>query len=179
MTLTPRYILYANAVLPGGMTICFKSVTECDADICKNLQVNVAFEVALRSNSLTMARTISMPQIGGLVQRREVTADGLVSRLDNDGLMSAVSRPRPTYFESCSFDDRLLDEAPSTDRCTRGTLVRGGVSLQTVDTCSPQDLRQEWTFRLSFRVVVGGAIAAWNCRYGECGFSKWCSFAKS
>ena len=38
-------------------------------------------------------------------------------------------------------------------------IVRGGVSLGTVETCSPQDLRQEWTFRLSFRVVVCGAIS--------------------
>ena len=61
----------------------------------------------------------------------------------------------------CSFDDRLLDDAPSTDHCARGTLVRGGVSLQSVDTCSPQDLQQEWTVRLSFQVVVGGAISTW------------------
>ena len=139
----------------------FQSVTKCDSDICKNLQVNVEFPGGITIDFLTMARTISMPQIGGLVQRREVTSVGLESRLDNDGLIVGSVSPRPTYFERCSFDDRLLDEALSTDHCTRGTLVRGGVSLQPVDTCSPQDLQREKTVRFSLQVVVGGAISAW------------------
>ena len=63
----------------------------------------------------------------------------------------------------------------------RGSLyiVRGGVSLGTVETCSPQDLRQEWTVRLSFRVVVGGAISAWIAALASVDSQKWCSFAKS
>ena len=125
------------------------------------MQVNVEFPCGIMIDFLTMARTISMPQIGGLVQRREVTSVGLESWLDNDGLIVGSVSPRPTYFGRCSFDDRLLDEAPSTDHCAGGTLVRGGVSLQPLDTCSPQDLQQEWTVRLSFQVVVGGAISAW------------------
>ena len=142
----------------GWRQCSFMSVMKCDADICKNLQVNVEFPGGITIDFLTMPRTISMPQIGGLVQRREVTSVGLESRLDNDRLIVCSVSPRPTYFERCSFDDRLLDEAPSTDHCTRGTLVRGGVSLQPVDTCSPQDLQQEWTVRLPFQV---GAISAW------------------
>ena len=120
-----------SAVLPGGMIICFQSVTECDADICKNLQVNVEFPGGITIDFLTMPRTISMPQIGGLVQRREVTSVGLESLLDNDGLIVGSVSPRPTYFGRYSFDYRLLGEASSTDQCTGGTLVRGGVSLQT------------------------------------------------
>lgn len=110
---------------------------------------------------LTVARTISMPQIGGLVQRREVTAVSLERRLDNGGLIVGSVSPQSTFFERCSFDDCLLDEAPSTDHCTLGTLVQGGVSLEPVGTCSPQDVQREWTVRLLFQVVVGGAIPAW------------------
>ena len=50
-----------------------------------------------------------------------------------------------------------LDVTPSINDCWMrhlpritvrgGTLVLGGVSLQTLDTCSPQDLQQEWTVR--------------------------------
>ena len=64
----------------------FESVMKCDADICKNLQVNLVFP-GVTIDFLTVARTISMPQIGGLVQRREVTVVGLESRLDTDGLI--------------------------------------------------------------------------------------------
>ena len=123
---------------------------KCDADICKSLQVNVVFPGGITIDFMTMARTISIPQIGGLVQRREVTSVGLESLLDNDGLIVGSVSPRPTYFGRYSFDYRLLDEASSTDRCTTFG-----------ETCSPQDLRQEWTVRLSFRVVVGGAISTW------------------
>ena len=35
-----------NAVLPGGMTICFQSVTECDADTCENLYAVVLSTVS-------------------------------------------------------------------------------------------------------------------------------------
>ena len=115
-----------------------------------------------------MARTISMPQIGGLVQGREVTSVGFESRLDNDELIVGSVSFRATYFERCSFDVRLLDEAPATNHCIRGTLVRGGVSLHPMDTCCPQDLQQEWTVRLPFQVVVSSV----DCRYGECGLSK-------
>ena len=94
-----------------------------------------------------------MPPIG-----RELTSVGLESLLDNAGLIVGSVSPRPTNFGRCSFDDRLQDEASSNDHCTGGTLVGGGVSLQPLGTCSPQDLQQEWTVRLPFQV---GAISAW------------------
>ena len=134
--------LCADIVLSGGGNISFQSVTKCVTDICKNLQVNVEFLGGVTIDFLTMARAISMPQIGGLVQRREVTSVDLESWLDNDGLTVGSVSPRPTYFGRCSFDDRLLNEASSTDHCTGGKLVRGGVSLPPLDTCSPQDLQQ-------------------------------------
>ena len=141
---------------------------KCDADICKNLQVNVEFLGGITIDFLTMPRTISMPQIGGLVQRREVTSVGLESLLDNDGLIVGSVSPRPTYFGRYSFDYRLLDEASSTDQCTGGTLVRGGVSLQIsghlfstcgrTSTCRAGSLRGSCSSFLSFSpyVIPGG-----------------------
>ena len=74
----------------------FQSVTKCVADISKNLQVNVEFPGGITIDFLTMVRTNSMPQIGGHVQRREVTFIGLESWLDNDGLIVGSVSPRPT-----------------------------------------------------------------------------------
>ena len=48
-----RKILYANVVLPGGMTICFQSVTECDADTCENLYAVVPSRSVMKCDADT------------------------------------------------------------------------------------------------------------------------------
>ena len=116
---------------------------KCDADICKNLQVNVEFPGGITIDFLTMHRTISMPQIGGLVQRREVTSVGLESLLDNDGSSLAVS----------VLGQLTLDVTPSITDCWMRHLprisVQGALSFgvacpcNSLDTCSPHDLQQE------------------------------------
>ena len=109
----------------------------------KNLQVNVEFPGGITIDFLTMPRTISMPQIGGLVQRREVTSVGLGSLLDNDGLIVGSVSLRPTYFGRYSFDYRLLVEASSTDQCTGAHSFGVACPCTSLDTCSPHDLQQE------------------------------------
>ena len=84
-----------------------------------------------------------MPQIGGLVQRREVTSVGLESLLDNDGLIVG----------SVSLGQLTLDVTPSITDCWMKHLprisVQGALSFgvacpcKSLDTCSPHDLQQE------------------------------------
>ena len=79
MTLNIHKKLCADIVLSGGGNVSFQSVTKCVADTCKNFQVNVEFPGGITIDFLTMPHTISMPQMGGLVQRREIISVGLES----------------------------------------------------------------------------------------------------
>lgn len=65
-------------------------VTRAEAD--DNVESAEKLFVSRQPNQdlLTVARTISRPQVGGLVQRREVMAVSLEKRLDNGGLVVAV-----------------------------------------------------------------------------------------
>ena len=51
-------------------------------------------------------------------------------------------------------------------------IVRGGVSLGTVETCSPQDVREEWTVRFLISSCRWWCYFCLDCRLGECRLSK-------